>query len=186
MKKAVVPVVFGILVGFLATYLLVRNRDMGPLLLRGVAGNTASEFDFAEERRMIDALEQRLEVNPSDLLLLTNLANLYFGIEEFPSAIGYYERALALAPNDVNLRTEMGTALFYTDRPIEALAEFERSLELEPGHPQTLFNMGVVMLESRSDTAAAIEVWERLIAMNPGYAQNSMVQEEIDRLRDLN
>ena len=63
----------------------------------------------------------------------------------------------------------MGTALYYSDRPAEALAEFERSLELQPGHPQTLFNMGVVLLESRNDTEGAIELWERLIEMNPAY-----------------
>lgn len=183
MKQAAVPVVFGILVGFVATYLVVRNRDLGPLVVRGVANTPAAGGDFAEEREMIDVLEQRLEVNPTDLVSLTDLANLNFEIQDYPAAIEYYERALALSPDDVNLRTDMGTALYYSNRPDEALTQFEQSLELQPGHPQTLFNMGVVLLETRNDTAGAIELWERLIAMNPGYAQNPMVQQEIDRLR---
>ncbi len=186
MTKAAIPVVFGILIGFIATYLLVRDRDPGPLIVPGVADSAPPAGGTEAQRDMIAELELRLAQNPNDFLLLSDLGNLHFEIQDFPGAIGYYERALAIAPDDANIRTDLGTALYYSDSPAEALAEFERSLELEPGHPQTLFNMGVVLLESRNDTEGAIELWERLIEMNPGYPQNPMVQQEIDQLRGLN
>ena len=185
---ALMPVLFGIIAGFLATFFLVKDRDMGPLVIRGVADGTmaiTSGAGFEQERAMIAELEIRLEQNPQDLLLLSDLANLYFTVQDFPNAITHYGRGLELTPDDVNLRTDMGTALYYSDRPTEALVEFEKSLELEPGHPQTLFNMGVVLLETRGDTEGAIDLWQRLIDLNPFYAQNSMIQEEIDRLRGL-
>jgi cytochrome c-type biogenesis protein CcmH/NrfG len=186
MKKAIVPVLFGIMAGFLATYLLVRDRDMGPLLIRGIADNstpTAPGEGFEEERAMITELEIRLAQNPQDLTLLSDIANLYFSVQDFPSAIAYYQRAVDISPDDANLITDMGTALYYSDRSGEALAEFERSLELDPAHPQTLFNLGVVLLETEDDIEGAIAAWQRLIDLNPGYAQNAMVQAEIDRLR---
>jgi len=188
MKTAFMPVLFGIMLGFLATYLLVRDRDMGPLVIRGVADRTMSIVSgegFEEERAKITELETRLEQNPQDLLLLSDLASLYLTVRDFATAITIYGRGLEIAPDDVNLRTDLGTALYYSDRPAEALVEFERSLELEPGHPQTLFNMGVVLLETRSDTEGAINLWQRIIDLNPFYAQNQMIQEEIERLRGL-
>lgn len=186
MKQAAIPVVFGILIGFIATYLLVRDRDPGPLILPGAADIAPPPGGSDEQQDMIAELERRLAQNPGDFLLLSDLGNLHFEIQDFPGAIAYYERALAIEPGDANIRTDMGTALYYSDRPVEALAEFELSLEIQPAHPQTLFNMGVVLLESRDDVEGAIELWEQLIEMNPGYPQNPMVQQEIDRLRGLN
>lgn len=186
MKTVFMPILFGSMMGFLATYLLVRDRDMGPLVIRGVADGAmtiAPDTSFEEERAMIADLQGRLEQNPQDLLLLSDLANLHFTVQDFPAAITYYRRSLDIVPDDVNLRTDLGTALYYSARLTEALAEFERVLESEPGHPQTLFNMGVVLLETQNDTEGAIALWQRLIDLNPGYAQNPMVQGEIDRLR---
>ncbi len=181
--KRVLQVAFGCLVAFAALYPLFRNLEIGPLILRDEVDRRPDEPSFAEQRLMIDALEQRLEVNPSDPRLLTDLADLHMDIADYAEDAGYYERALALAPDDVSLRTLMGTAMYLSDRPLEAMAEFERALEMDPAHPQALFNMGVVLLESRRDVDGAIRHWERLIAMNPGYPQNAMVQAEIDRLR---
>ena len=42
-------------------------------------------------------------------------------------------------------------------RPGQAQAEFERSLERQPDRPQTLFNMGVLLLENRNDTEGTLE-----------------------------
>jgi tetratricopeptide (TPR) repeat protein len=185
-KKAFVPVTFGLMIGFIATYLLVRDRDMGPLVIRQAAGEAATvppTAGFEEERAMIAQLEARLEQSPDDLLLLSDLGNLNFTVQDFPSAIEYFRRGLEIAPSDVSLRTDLGTALYYTNRPDEALVEFERALDEAPGHPQALFNMGVILLETRDDTAGAIDLWQRLIEMNPGYPQNPMVQQEIDRLK---
>ncbi len=183
--KRVLQVTFGFLVAFAVLYPLFRGVEFGPFIVRD-AGNRGDDGpSFAEQRRMIDALEQRLEVNPSDPRLLTDLADLHMDIEDYAGAAGYYRRALALAPGDVSLRTLMGTAMYLSDRPLEAMAEFERALETDPAHPQALFNMGVILLESRSDVEGAVEHWERLIAMNPGYPQNAMVQAEIDRLRGV-
>ena len=39
---------------------------------------------------------------------------------------------------------------------VQALAEFERSLERQPDRGQTLFDMGILLLENRDDTEGAV------------------------------
>jgi tetratricopeptide (TPR) repeat protein len=187
-KDAVLPLLVGLLVGFLATYLIVRERDLGPIVVRDGSSAAASPMagprvPTAMEAAMIEQLETELESDPDNAGTLTDLANLYFDTDNYPRAIEYYRRVVELRPDDPNLRTDMGTALYYSGRTEEAVAEFERSLAIEPDHPQTLFNMGVILLEQRNDREGALQLWERLIEMNPGYAQADLVREQIERLR---
>ena len=186
-KDSALLLLVGLLLGFLATYLLVRNRDLGPLVLRDVPGLMSGGPIEAQANERIDALiqqaEGRLEQNPGDFQALTELANLNFDRDDFQGAIDYYGRALEINPDDATVRTDMGTALYYLDRVDFAAAEFEKSLSIDPTHPQALFNMGVLLLEERNDRAGALQLWERLVATNPGYPQIGMVREEIARVK---
>ena len=186
-KDSALLLLVGLLLGFLATYLLVRNRDLGPLVLRDVPGLMSGGPIEAQANERIDALiqqaEVRLEQNPGDFQVLIELANLNFDRDDFQGAIDYYGRALEINPDDATVRTDMGTALYYLDRVDFAAAEFEKSLSIDPTHPQALFNMGVLLLEERNDRAGALQLWERLIATNPGYPQIGMVREEIARVK---
>ena len=183
-KDSFLLLVVGILLGFAVTYGLVRDRDLGPIVVREPATTRAAlEAELEEELGRVRALEARLEQDPGNFQILVDLANLYFDMQSLDGAIDYYSRALEIRPHDANVRTDMGTALFYSNQPDAALSEFERSLDIQPNHPQTLFNIGIVLLEERGEVEGAIEVWERLIDLNPGYSMNAMVQQEIDKLR---
>ena len=175
----------GVLVGFIATYMVVRDRDLGPVVIRNVVvtAPAASAETMQRDLQMIQQLEARLIETPDDFQLLVDLANLYFEIESFQGAIAYYDRALELRPEDLNLRTDMATALYHSNQVDKAIVEFEASLAIAPNHPQALFNMGVILLEERGDREGAIELWEQLIRMNPSSPQRDLVQTEIDRLR---
>ncbi len=176
----------GLLMGFIATYLVVRDRDLGPIVIRDapVTAPRLSAEGLQDDLQTIQRLEARLIETPDDVQLMVDLANLYFEIESFQGAIAYYDRALELRPDDPNLRTDMATALYYSNQVEKAIVEFEASLAIAPNHPQTLFNMGIVLLEEQNDREGAIELWEQLIQMNPFYPQRDIVQSEIDRLRN--
>ena len=183
-KDSFLLLVVGILLGFAVTYGLVRDRDLGPIVVRESATTRAAlEAKLEEELGRVQELEARLEQDPGNFQILVALANLYFDMQSLDGAIDYYSRALEIRPHDANVRTDMGTALYYSNQPDAALSEFERSLDIQPNHPQTLFNIGIVLLEERGEVEGAIEVWERLIDRNPGYSMNAMVQQEIDKLR---
>jgi tetratricopeptide (TPR) repeat protein len=132
---------------------------------------------------MIAALEAELENDPENVRLLTDIAGLYYDLQSFDRAVDYFRRALERNPEDVNLRTDMGTALYYLGRPDEAIGELERALETAPSHPLTLFNLGAILVDARDDRERAIQLWEQLIAQNPGWEGNQTVQQEIDALR---
>ena len=180
--------VVGILVGFLATYMAVRNRDLGPVVVRDVPGLSQGPTEAEAQvdpriNAMIQQLEARLAQNPGDFQTLLELANLNFDRTDYPSAIDYYSRALDIDPNDVTVRTDMGTALYYLGRADEATAQFEGALAINPTYPQALFNLGVVLLEERNDRAGTIELWERLVATSPAWPQIATVREELARLK---
>ena len=186
-RGSYVLLVTGLLVGFFATYLVVRDRDLGPLVIRDAAParSTVSGADIEDELSLIRQFEADLIERPNDFQLLVDLANLYFDTQDFQGAIAYYQRALAIRPDDANLRADLGTAFYYSSRFDRAVAEFETALALQPNHPQTLFNMGVLLLEQRDDSEGAIELWEHLLRTNPNYPQGQMIRTEIDRLRAL-
>jgi tetratricopeptide (TPR) repeat protein len=77
----------------------------------------------------------------------------------------------------------MGTAYWYMGDPDTAIAQFERSLTYNPNHPDTLYNMGIVKLQGKSDPAGAIAVWEKLMKVDPAFAARANVSQMIAKAR---
>jgi len=80
------------------------------------------------------------------------------------------------------VRTDRGTSYWNLGQADAALAEFRKSLEVAPTHAQTLYNMGVVYLNGKSDPAQARAAWEKLLAANPNYPDRARLQEQIAAL----
>ena len=182
-KDSYLLLVVGFLLGFLVTYLWVRDRDLGPIVIRGVPAAVTGTGPSGNAG-LIAQLEEDVENDPGNFQSLVELRNLNFDSENFSGAADYYAKALRVRPQNANVRTDLGTALYYSNRVDAAVAEFERSLAIDPDHPQTLFNMGVILLEERNGRQGAIQLWEHLVEANPGYPQIGMVREEIARLKE--
>jgi cytochrome c-type biogenesis protein CcmH/NrfG len=129
---------------------------------------------------LLDAVNK----NPNDFDSLTQLGNLNYDAQQYPSAIQYYERALAIHPENPDVRTDMGTAYWYSGNADKAVAAMETSLKYRPGHPQTLFNLGWIKWQGKSDPKGAIEAWESLLKTNPDYPQKQQVQEYIAKAKE--
>lgn len=184
MIKSSVPLVLaGFLAGFLLMYMAVRNRDLGPVVIRDPSLLSPAPVATEAQKQMLTQLEGRLRGTPADLDILTDLANLNWDIEDYEQAIMWYRRALEIAPSNPDLHTDLGTALFYEDRVDESLEEFEQALDLSPNHPQALINMGIVLLEARNDRDGALELWERFLATNPDHPRAPMIRQEIENLK---
>ena len=182
-KDSYLLLVVGFLLGFLLTYLWVRDRDLGPIVIRGVPAAVTGAGPSGNAG-LIAQLEEDVENDPGNFQSLVELGNLNFDSENFSGAADYYAKALRVRPQNSNVRTYLGTALYYSNRVDAAVAEFEKSLAIDPDHPQTLFSMGVILLKERNDRQGAIQLWEHLIEANPGYPQIGMVREEIARLKE--
>jgi len=129
---------------------------------------------------LLDAVNK----DPKDYDSLVKLGNLFYDGQQFQSAIQYYERALALHPENADVRTDMGTAYWYAGNADKALAEMQTSLKYRPGHPQTLFNLGWVRWQGKSDPKGAVEAWQQLLKANPDYPQKDQVEKYIAKAKE--
>lgn len=183
MSKSSVPLLLaGFVAGFLVMYLIARDRDPGPVVIRDPSLLSPAPAATQADREMLSQLESRLTGAPSDLPILTDLASLSWNIEDFAQAVVWYQRAIDLAPNDADLRTDLGTALYYDDRLEEAVAAFESALAIDPDHPQALINLGIALLDGRGDQAGAVALWERFVAAHPDHPRAEAIREEIRSL----
>jgi cytochrome c-type biogenesis protein CcmH/NrfG len=137
--------------------------------------------------RLLDAevkpLLARLETNPKDVSALTELGNIYFDASQWSSAIGYYTRVLNESPRNPDVRTDMGIAYYYSGDSDRALKEFDQALKDDPRHAQTLFNVGVVKMNGKSDPRGAIAAWESLLKIDPGYQDRPKVESMLAEAR---
>lgn len=127
-------------------------------------------------------LRGALITNPNDLDALIQLGDLYYDNHKFQDAVDWYGRALAIDPKNVNVRTDRGTSYWNLGQADAAIAEFRKSLEVNPSHAQTLFNLGVVLLNGKNDAQEARKAWETLLATNPNYPERAKVQEQLAAL----
>jgi cytochrome c-type biogenesis protein CcmH/NrfG len=129
-------------------------------------------------------LLQAVNQNPNDYDSLVKLGNVYYDGQQFQDAIQYYERAVAIHPENVDVRTDMGTAYWYTGNADKAIAAMETSLKYRPGHPQSLFNLGWVRWQGKSDPQGAVAAWEQLLKANPDYPQRQQVEQYIAKAKE--
>jgi tetratricopeptide (TPR) repeat protein len=134
-------------------------------------------------REMADAkaapLLDKLKSDPNNPDLTAGIGNVYYDAQLYPIAVDYYARTLKARPSDAAVRTDMATAYWYMGNADQAIAEFDTALQYAPNNPNTLFNLGVVMLRGKMDAAGAIADWEKLLAANPNYGEKDKVNEMI-------
>lgn len=119
----------------------------------------------------------KLKSDPKNPELLTNVGNIYYDAQQYPSAVDYYTRALAAKPTDASVRTDMATAYWYMGNADTAIAEFDKALTYAPNNPNTLFNRGLVRWEGKKDGAGALADWEKLLAVDPTYEEKAKVEQ---------
>ena len=119
----------------------------------------------------------KLNGDPSNADLLTNVGNLYYDAQQYATAVDYYARVLKVRPSDASVRTDMATAYWYMGNADVAIAEFNKALTYAPTNPNTLFNLGLVKWRGKHDGAGAIADWKKLLAANPKYEAREKVEE---------
>ncbi len=147
----------------------------------GNANAAAQAPTPAEMQKMADTqaapLIEKLKADPNNAGLLENIGNIYYDVQQYPTAIDYYQRALKIEPANTGVRTDMATAIWYTGNADAAIAEFQKSLSYEPNKANTLFNLGVVEWQGKMDIAKATATWQKLLDTNPNYEGKDKVLE---------
>lgn len=138
----------------------------------------------AATAKATEPLLEALTRDPNDYDALVKLANVFYDGQQFQNAVPYYERALAIHPENPDVRTDMGTAYWYMGNADRAIEAMETSLKYRPGHPQTLFNLGWVRWQGKSNPKGAVEAWQQLLKVNPDYPQKEQVQQYIAKAKE--
>jgi cytochrome c-type biogenesis protein CcmH len=86
--------------------------------------------------------------------------------QDWPAAIDAFEQVLALDPDDPEAHAFLGMILHQGGHPDEALRAVDRALARAPTYPMALWAKGIVLFEGRRDYAGAIQVWQRLLALD--------------------
>ncbi len=124
-------------------------------------------------------LLERLKSDPNNAELLANVGNVYYDVQQYPTAIDFYQRALKSQPANAGVRTDMATAYWYMGNADGAIAEFNKALTYQPNNANTLFNLGIVKWQGKMDIKGAVASWQKLLDTNPNYENKSKVQELI-------
>ncbi len=162
-------------IGLLAGYYFGKQSAQPAASVQAQQG-TAS---FTEEDARLRGI---LMTNPGDLDALIQLGNLCYDNRKFQDAVDWYGRALAIDPKNVNVRTDRGTSYWNLGQADAAIAEFRKSLEVNASHAQTLYNLGVVLLNGKNDVQEARKAWETLLATNPNYPDRAKLQQQLASL----
>jgi len=122
----------------------------------------------------------KLKSSPNDLEVLTQLGNLYYDAQVYPSAIDYYQKVLAQTPKDAAVRTDLATAEFYLGNFDRSISEFDQALKDDPKNGNALFNRGIAKWQGKMDVDGAVADWNRLLKENPNYEHADQVRKYVE------
>jgi tetratricopeptide (TPR) repeat protein len=191
-KDSVIAAVFGILLGFIAGYLMheVMASRQPPRLVAG-AQNTMpgaqtpgagpfqggqapqAEQQAAQIQQEMQSLEQFVQENPNNQEAIRRLADLNFEQQRWPQARDLYTRFLELQPGEPDVLSDLGVVYRGLGEPDKALANFDQAQRLAPDHWRSRYNEVIVLLDlQRFDEAQQVmSELEKLQPNNPNVAQ---------------
>ena len=117
--------------------------------------------------------------NPTDLEVLTDLANLLVLTGETVEAEEIYRRVLELDESRVNARYDLALLLHQTGRRRPARREQLKVLELEPDHAWAHYQLGTLAAEA-GERAKAIKYYSRAFTLEHRLTQASFNPHVLD------
>src|SRR6266567_3035911 len=170
---AAICIVLGLGIGYLS-----RALERSPAAPAQVASSVPSakaararvpsleDMKHAADQQAAPLLE-KLKANPHDSALLTQVAAIYHGSHQFKEAAGYYDKAVQADPKNVALRTRLASSLFRGGDVDGAIAQINEGLRYDPKDANSLFNLGMIRLQGKSDGKGALAAWQKLLKSNP-------------------
>lgn len=119
----------------------------------------------------IEHLKGAIEIDETQHVMYSNLADAYTGTKQFEEAANTYRMAILLAPMEAGYYNNLGIVLGSVGKIDEAIAALEKTAELNPTTAgQAYYNLGAVMTNTGRMTAAA-EAFKKAIEFDPDYAE---------------
>ncbi len=120
--------------------------------------------------KQAEALLSKLKANPNDTALLIQVGAIYHGNHQFKDAAIYYGRAVQNEPKNAAIRTKLVSSLYRSGDVDGAIAQLNQGLSYDPADANSLFNLGMILLQGKGDGKGAIAAWQQLVKSNPNLS----------------
>ena len=176
LRRAAIPLLVGILLGFIGGYFAGGGgRPAFPLPARRALA-PASRTGSARFRR-------RSRRTRRTRRLLTALGNAFYDREDWDGAVKAYEKARRKAPSDANLLSDLGSAYRNRGEFKRAIACFEKARAADPDHWQSLLNLVLINAFDTRDAVAAKRHFAELKRRYPEIPNLDRVEKQIASLK---
>ncbi len=185
-KNIVLVIVIVCIVGF-AGYLAGTRSKVGPSKANQTAQQRTTAGSFSAGNQPIDfdeilsELKARLAENPNDGELHARLGDVYFGMQRFDEAIGYYKKAIELNPDDVDSYNDMGLSYHYKGNTVEGLKFINEGIAKNPYYQRIWLTKGFLLAYGLGNRKEATEAWQKAVTLDPdspvGKAANAYLEE---------
>jgi cytochrome c-type biogenesis protein CcmH/NrfG len=171
---AVVCLLIGITLGYL--FRGSESRPSQPVVATAAA-DAAGQAPHPQMptlddmKRMADKqaepLLAKLKNDPKNPKLLNQLGTVYKATHQFQQAALYYQKAVEADPKNIAARTDLASCMFYQGDADGAISQLQQALTYNPKDANSLFNLGMIRLQAKNDSAGAISSWRQLLKLNP-------------------
>lgn len=174
-REAVVPLLVGVLLGFIGGYFAAGGGRAAP--------PAPVEAARVGEGDRLDEIRRLIEKDPENPKLLTSLGDAYYDRENWDGAIEAYEKARRKASSDSNLLSDLGAAYRNRGEFRRAMSLFRKARAADSDHWQSLVNLVLVSAFDARDASAAERYFDELKRRYPNAPNLDRIQEQISRLR---
>ena len=112
--------------------------------------------------------KKAISLDPEGQLFQYGAGNVYFNLEDYPSAKEHYIKAEKLGMQHHDLYFMLALTSFHLEELSESIARFDQSLQLEPQDIEATFTRGLA-LARMGDIARAKEAFEKTIHLQPDH-----------------
>ncbi len=131
---------------------------------------------------VIQANKKKVDLEPNNVAALISLGDANFMIQRFEKSQEYYERALKADSKNITVRLSLSNSYIFMQKPEEAVKQLDQILAIQKDYPEALFNKGLILLQSKRDTAGAKQIWTQLVGKHPDHPLAQEVKAELGRL----
>jgi cytochrome c-type biogenesis protein CcmH/NrfG len=136
---------------------------------------TLQDMKLMADKQAAPLLAQ-LQAKPNDSALLMQVGAIYHSTHQFKEAAGYYDKAVQADPKNVNLRNRLASSLYRGGDADGAIAQLTEALRYQPKDANSLFNLGMIRLQGKSDGKGALAAWQQLLKSNPQLSADRRAQ----------
>ena len=187
----IIGAVGGVIIGYFAGVSLsspgaIPVSQGQPVQAAPIPGAMAQ---MAAQQR-IAANEAAVAADPKRVGAWVDLGNDYFDNHQPEKAVNAYGKALALFPAGTpaipDILTDQGIMYRELKSFDKAIANFKQANKINPKHLQSLHNLGIVYSQDLHNTAAAVDAWNKVIAIDPGSPQADQARKGIEETKGHN